>query len=239
VIEIVKALVDLLARAVPALSGARHNRKLKAVGADLFLLYFRLNEIIVTAERIVRSLEVYAERMSRHLADGSDAHALTAGRWIRDDLVQQAVNLRRMRDLLRRREFTLVLLDADTYNELTPLLDLKGGAIETLLVAIERGTLPASPSSGDLSVVLATTDMWNRDPDYDRIVHHVSHDGIPLDRPWDADVFRVVTAYLRKRDPRAQLAEIRAVVAQLRTTLLQHFAVEDMLLVVGDERFGG
>jgi hypothetical protein len=77
VIEIVKALVDLLTRAAPALTGARRRQKFTSIGADLFVLYFRLNEVLLTADRIVRSLEVYVQRMTRHLADGGDAYALT------------------------------------------------------------------------------------------------------------------------------------------------------------------
>jgi hypothetical protein len=47
-------------------------------------------------------------------------------------------------------------LDADVYNQLTPLLDTKGGAITALPAAIGHNTLPAGPSPDNLEFLLAT-----------------------------------------------------------------------------------
>ena len=237
-VEIFNALVEILSKAVPALTGARRTKRLNTIGTDLFVIYFRLNEVLVTAEQIVSSLETYVERMGRHLASGGDPYALTAGSWIRELLERQSVNLTRLCDLLASHDMRLVLIDADAYTKLAPLIDRKSGAIRGLLKAIDGQRLPASPSADDVRFILATDDFWSRDRRYDHIIDHLRHDGIPLDRPWGEETYQTVVAYLRERDPKAQLAEIAAGVERLRAALLEHFSVEDLLLAVGDERFG-
>jgi len=65
-IEALGVLVDFLVRAVPGAVGRRRKQKIDDIGAQLFLLYFRLNEMIVTAEQILTVMENYVLRMSRN-----------------------------------------------------------------------------------------------------------------------------------------------------------------------------
>jgi len=58
------------------------DKRRREIGAELFILYVRLNEAMLTADDIITSLESYTWRTHRHLCSGDDAYALTAGSWI-------------------------------------------------------------------------------------------------------------------------------------------------------------
>lgn len=241
-IEIIKLLVDGLMKAVPILVRSRDQQKLKRIGAMLFLIYFRLNEILVVAGAIVSSLETYAQRMERHIATGDDAYALTAGNWISEKISKQQINLARVKALIRESRIELVLIEPDSYVNLVPLLDAKVGALTQLTRAMEHGTLMLSISSKQLGYLQSQMDAPLQD--YSQTTandafsrEYVNSQYVRTNERWDEAVYTVVRDYLDNRDPRIELAEIRNSIARLRAALLSHFAIEDMLLAAGDERF--
>lgn len=240
-IELVKALVDTVAKALPSISAMRKDKRSRELGAGLFMLYVRLNEMTLIAEDIIGCLETYAERMQRHLDHGDDPHALTGGSWISEKIDVQVVNLDRVARLLWDRGQVLQIMDTDSYNQLILLIDWKSGALRRLLDIMRSGALPL-PSQEDLQAAMG--------PDTGRRAHSVEHQNLmhevlepqwkktalPTGASWGSEIYPQVLHYLQERKPREQLDEIRAALAAMRTVLDRHFSIADILLEVGDER---
>jgi hypothetical protein len=60
---------------------------------------------------------------------------------------------------------------------------------------------------------------------------------VPLDEPWNQEIYEQVKLYLEVRNPRAQLKDIKAALESIHAALERTFSIKDILLRVGDERF--
>ena len=92
-IELFKLIVEAVTKAIPNISTMRRDKELREIGSDLFLLYVRLNETLICAEEIVNSMEMYVQRMTKHLQQGDDEYALTGGEWIAYKVEQQRLGV--------------------------------------------------------------------------------------------------------------------------------------------------
>src|SRR5882672_1237886 len=81
-IEFLKLISEFLLKVIPSIPEHKRDKKFNELGAGLFLLYVKINECLMAGHDLVGSLEVYRRRMGNYLQDGSDDHALTAGRWV-------------------------------------------------------------------------------------------------------------------------------------------------------------
>jgi len=239
-IELIKALVEVMTQVIPRIKTVRTDKKKRELGAMLFLLYVRLNEAMLAGEGIIRSLEVYIERMRRHLDYGDDAYALTGGHWIAQKVRHQITNFERLRELLYDQRVFLQIIDSDSYNHLVPLLDRKFGALSELLDIMRSGSLPLAPTKNDLDAVIDVGD--------DQLTLHEVMieleprwlaEALPTNAEWGAEIFSRINLYLQTREPRKQLAEIRTLLAAIREALESYFSITDVLLEVGDSRIAG
>jgi hypothetical protein len=242
-IEITRLLMEGIKQILAGLSSMssrKRKQRINDIGGRLFVIYFRLNEVIITAENIIGCLEAYVQRMGNYLADGKDSHALTAGKWIKFDLAKQVVNLGRVGHLMADMDHELMLVAGGTYVNLDPLLDRKLGALKTLTYALESGHLPI-PSESDLDVLAnAMADregrIWESISLEWRLATDLGSTAISTTAPWDEPIYQMVKSYLEHGRPRQELEQIRATVTEFRTALIRYFSVEDMLLAVGDRR---
>ena len=68
-VKLVKIMAGILEKMIGNLNVIdwRKDKKFAKLGAKLYVIYFRLNEIIVQAEDIIGSIDVYMNRMQSHL----------------------------------------------------------------------------------------------------------------------------------------------------------------------------
>ncbi|MYW68788.1 hypothetical protein GTY65_32630 [Streptomyces sp. SID8379] len=243
-VELIRALVEAVTQGLPGLRGIREEKRRRELGAELFLLYVRLNEAMLAADAIVRSLEVYVERMGGHLEHGNDRYALTAGNWIVGSVRKQIVNLTRISGLMGRHGTALQIINPDAYNRLHPLLSGKFNALRVLLDIMRSGALPLAPTGEDIARAMEAGDPES-DDGQDRmmaLMRELSprwHDSaLATSSEWGPSTYDCVVLYLREREPRGQLAEIRGALEALRAALEEHFTIADVLLEVGDSRMG-
>ncbi|AEV84209.1 hypothetical protein ACWT_3186 [Actinoplanes sp. SE50] len=241
-LEALGLVVDFLTRAIPAAAGRRRKKKLDDVGSELFLIYFRLNEVIVTAERILGVLENYVRRMSQNDGRSHLLEDLTGKSWQTGLLMRQRTNLQEVAELIFRDRSGLMLIDAPSYNALTPLLDRKMGLIRVLIRAMDGNRLPVAPSAEDIHCVVSLYALGGQHLDLDseemrRVQDRIFAEALSFDDVMDESTYRAVQRYLDAENPREQLKRIKGSVSNMRRSLLKHFTVEDMLLRAGDERF--
>jgi hypothetical protein len=237
-IDLIKTFVVTFTQAIPRIQKIKTNQERRKLGTALFILYVRLNEATLAAHSIIGSLEVYVARMRKHLDHGNDVYALTAGHWIAGEVQHQITNFERLHELLYTNKELLQIVDAQSYNHLMPLLDRKFGALMTLLQIMGSGSLPLSPSAGDLEILAQFgrgdqsalgRAMRDLDPQW-------RENSLSITMQWGEEVYDKVVAYLQDRDPRQQLAEIEASLSSLREALVSNFSLADILLEVGDTR---
>jgi hypothetical protein len=240
VLEFIQAILSVVAKAVPAAIGQRRDSRLSEIGAELFLFYIQVNEALVCAEDIVSSLEVYVQRMSEHLATGTDSYALTAGGWITPKIARQCVNLAKIGETMQRWGRPLQIIDGESFAEIAVLLSGKRNALNTLLATMQARELPLSATAEELHALARAAQRAGRDEEHarlDQLDEAIRKDSVSLHSRWDPDVYRVVESYLRDRNPRQQVAQIRSVLEDIRSALEQNFSLTDVLMRVGDERF--
>lgn len=244
-IEVVRLLMEGIRQILSGLSGisaAKRQQKINEIGGQLFMLYVRLNEVIISAEHLIECLETYVERMTSYLTDGKDKYALTAGHWILHDIKKQRLNLGRVGYLMDKLSWELMVVDGGSAVDLAPLLDRKAGALSAILNTLDQEDLPIPRESDVEKLFAAMTDRqahWRSNRHAFSLLGRLVDDVIPTGVPWDERTYEVVKNYLEVRRPREELERIRASVAELRASLLAHFSAEDMLLAVADRRLDG
>lgn len=68
--ELLKTIIEVLAKAVPGILERHKARRLRTVGAELFVLYSSINKILVTGYAVVSSLESALPWLEKKLASG-------------------------------------------------------------------------------------------------------------------------------------------------------------------------
>jgi hypothetical protein len=73
-LEIVKVMAEFLAKLLDpnAISTLLRERGRRKAGAELFLVYASLMDIVVTGDLIVRKLKAYCEKYEKNSSDGAD-----------------------------------------------------------------------------------------------------------------------------------------------------------------------
>jgi hypothetical protein len=243
VIEFLQPLVDAVANALPAIAKKKERDASAKLGAELFNIYVQFNEALVLAERIVRSLEGYVERMTDHVRTGEDEYALTAGSWVSEDIHQQLRNLEGISGRMERWEWELQVLDGASTNDLKFLLAYKASALRALAGAIGRDRLPLRTagilidSQGTLRNVVDGPEPPFY-AEYKALTQELNADSVSMTKSWGPEVLEIVERYLAIRKPRQQLDEIRNSLEKIRTVLEANFSIGDILFRAGDPRAG-
>ncbi|MFS4107228.1 hypothetical protein [Streptomyces sp. PD-S100-1] len=243
-VELIRVLVEALTQGLPGLHGIHRAKRHRKLGAELFMLYVRLNEAMLAADEIVRSLETYTQRMSGHLAHGDDRYALTAGNWIAGNVQKQIVNLTRISALMSERGAALQIINPDAYNQLHPLLSGKSNALRVLLDIMRSGALPLAPTQEDIARAMDSSHLAGFDGHRHMMVlmRELSPQwrdtALPTSSEWGPSTYDCVVQYLQERRPREQLTEMREALEGLRAALEEHFTIADVLLEAGNWRLG-
>ncbi|HEY0501815.1 MAG TPA: hypothetical protein VGD48_39130 [Kutzneria sp.] len=226
-LEFLQPLVDLIAKALPALAKRRERDEAAKLGAELFLLYVQCNEALVQGELIVQALEqVRAGGSTRYLAQLID---------------EQLHKLKAVAIRLNHWQFEFHVLEGRAVLDLIFMTDWKISALHTLRGAILDHGLPLR-STG----VLIDDDgviQLGPGPSHPAMLglnyqlsDELAADTVPLDQPFGPDVPALVERYLTVRKPREQLDRIRDSLEKIRAALVANFTVSDILLRAGDPR---
>lgn len=266
-IDIIKTLVDALVRGLPGLMGLREDRRRRKLGAELFLLYAKINQVVLTAEGIVGFLEAYVAYVEQKPSPPSSQSIQSSfkGSPPRFDdmpvlknavplLERQAEDLRKVHELLSGRSsgrLTVIMqiLDPDAHNRLAVLLGGKQGALGMLIHAISSHRVPLDPFMDEIDAIARALPAPPEHPAASfMIVDHLwphadafrwLESALPgREHVSPAEVYAQVKRYLDERSPREQLDEMRSSLATLRSALLENFTLADVLLEVGDARLG-
>lgn len=89
-----------LTQGLPRIKTVREEKRRRALGAELFLLYVRLNELLVAGDDIISQLERYVRYPGPGVGNGDDAYFHSPGPGIAKKLARQQVSLSRTVDLL-------------------------------------------------------------------------------------------------------------------------------------------
>jgi hypothetical protein len=232
--ELVTALVEAVARALPAADDPRRGKHLTEVGPSLVLLCVRLNETLLTGERIAEVLELYVKRAGEAIAAGDDDQVLKAGRQAQRDLEypldQQRINLADICTDIRQKRLHLRVFDGESHVKLDHLLWGRLNAVTALLRVLAQRALPLSPTDQEIAEVTdpdLVIDWWEPtdDPVIARTSAAIATRAVPTSEPWDRTVFETLSGYLEGQRPRDHLARSREALAQLRSAVEEHVSV--------------
>lgn len=246
-LEVIKIIMEILAKNldITHLSSMRQQRQLNEVGSELFLLYIRLNETIVSGEEILSILETYLTRMEGHLLRGDDAYGLQAGKWLETTVAQQLLNLARLAKCIERLSREMQILDGETYRRLRPLVQRKTGILAIIIQALREDQLPVLGFT-DQELLELTDRAGGDDIEAQKALHsqlrtiadRSSEMSIPLSHVWDEEVYEKVRDYMTSYSPRKQLEELTELVDRFRSSLEETFTLKDVLIRIGDKRLG-
>lgn len=248
-LEIIKMIVDLLGKFInpSEILKLRREKQIGDLGAELFLLYVNLNEILIAGEHMIDSWKYYLNRIDRRKGYGYDTYTMSRS-WALDrsrELHEQFQRIKKLSDGLSRCSAQLQILNAEAYLKISVLLFgwRKISLLRDLEGILRKGSMPLL-SADMLNDALEILLRLDRDPnrnDENSLINTMEKsckEIIPLSDPsiWDSSVYKKIESYLNSGEPRQQLDEIRAVLQQLYSTLKDNFSIQDILLEVGDRR---
>jgi len=103
--ELLRLLVDTVAKLAPTLSARKEKRELNAVGVELFLLYSALADVWLTGKKILGELNRAEQWMARKIAAGEQDREF--GTHIFELLMLQRYSLQEVIVALRKLEFEM------------------------------------------------------------------------------------------------------------------------------------
>lgn len=222
-LEIIKTILELAKQSgifdLNKILEWKKKKQMKALGADLFLVYVALNEIIINGEAIVENLEDMAGKGKRR----------TEGiYWFTVSLKGQYLSVRRFERAIKRLSCELQILDAAQFRRLYMLLVGKENALDRVLHLLQNERLPI-----DGLLIDDVPDASARDNGYDgwaRIL--TSPDSfIATNAPVSE-----IKEYLKDRQPRKQLKALKTILTKMKKNLDEHFSVGEILAEIGDKR---
>ncbi|MGY0390364.1 hypothetical protein ACWZJV_25620 [Nocardioides sp. WG-D5] len=227
-IEFVKLIVDVVLRAVPGIVSRNERDRAAQLGADLFLLYVQINEVLVRAEQIVSEMERYDRSAGPELAG--------ARRALLRLVPEQIADIQVIAERLDGLRWELQVLDGQSALALDLLLDLKFSALDLLSHALSLDHLPLGTTSVEvddegirLPQILPTHEArW--------MVCRNLRDELGGDHPTRDDEVRRIRAYLAHRRPREEMRAIRESLETLREAIAANFTIQDILIRAGDPR---
>lgn len=229
-IEFVKLIVDVVLKAVPGIVSKNERDKAAYLGADLFLLYVQINDVLVRAEEIVTGMERYDRASGMELA--------TARGTLLELVRRQISDIRVIIERLQELDWELKVLDGQSYVALDFLLGIKTSALDLLAHALDRGHLPLGTTSVEVD------DEGIRWPENRptfpsrQILHDNLYDELGRGTPTRDDEVRRIRAYLEHRQPREEMRAIRENLETLREAIAANFTIQDILIRAGDPRLG-
>lgn len=237
-IEFLQPLVDAVSKALPAIAKHKERTSASKLGSELFLIYVQFNEALVLAEDIVSSLEVYVQRMTRHLETGEDKYALTGASWVSGKIIRQLENLAEIKGRMDQWRWELQILDGRSNNELNFLLDAKFSALNALAKTINAHRFPLRGNGImiDDNGLIQAYDRRSARIQHRRLGNELISSSVPMVGPWGPDVLESINHYLSARKPREKLSEIRSSLEEIRAALEKNFTISDILLQAGDPR---
>jgi hypothetical protein len=240
VLEFIQVILGVLGKALPAAMSQHRKKRLNELGAELFMFYIQVNEILVCAETILTELEEFVDRMTRH-ADVGDNYALRTGNRISGAVQLQYENLRRIVLTMNRLSSQLQVVDGQAYAKVSVLLHFKAQVVNALFNAMRSGSLPISAGlATDLQALMdvaSENDRFNFLHLGHEIGSKITRESVALNMGWDIDIYRHVAGYLEEQQPRQQISQIRAALEDIRSALEKNFSIQDILLVLDSTRF--
>ena len=229
-IEFVKLIVDVVLKAVPGIVSRNERDKAARLGADLFLLYVQVNDVLVRAEQIITQMERYDR--------ASDLELATARGALLQLVPDQISDLRAVTERLQALHWELQVLDGEAYVSLDFLVGIKSSALDQLSYALTLDHLPLGTTTVEVD------DDGIRWPEV-RPAHHARwtlfddlREELGRDNPTREDEVRRIRTYLERRQPREEMRAIRENLENLREAIAANFTIQDILIRAGDPRLG-
>lgn len=229
-IEFVKLIVDVVLRAVPGIVSRNERDKAAYLGADLFLLYVQINDVLVRAEEIVAQMERYDR--------ASDIDLATARRALLGLVPRQISDIRVITERLQDLRWELNVLGGQSALTLDFLLGNKTSALDVLSYALTLDHLPLGTTSVEVD------EKGIRWPEIRPTLHtrwktlDNLRDELGQHNPTRDDEVRRIRAYLQHRQPREEMRAIRENLETLREAIAANFTIQDILIRAGDPRLG-
>ncbi len=245
-LEIIKIILENISKSlsVESIRKAKKEKRLNAIGTEIFLLYASLNSILVVARHIVRELESGLNWMIQKVEEGEpDRELFTKLPFL---LRQQEINILEFIRAVKHLGMQLQVIAPEAYVKLHPLIHGKLNAISRLIGMMSgKRSSPKLVTISDekLQEVMKLAESGNQD--LDMLFIHTRQDpleGLLVAVPIDdishipAKNYRIIEDYLRTRNPVSVIAEIEVVRSMLRKAIEANFSLQDILLQVGDQR---
>lgn len=217
---------------------AKKKKDVNVVGTELFLLYQKLNDIVVVGRWIIADIDNSIDWLEKK----QEAGELSATRHTRlaKLLDYQRAQLMDFTRILMNMRYSLNIISPDEYSRLVPLLEGKGKYIVWLLTLIhrEKNYLDIKPlpfiefldsCDGKPAHVLAT-------PPREEILDDAFDGLVPDIERVTADQLPALRSYREHRNGEQVLQEIEELASQLRKNIIENFDAKDILVSLGDTR---
>ena len=232
-VDLIKPVMAVLLKLIPALSKHRRDQSFNKIGARLFIIYFELNEIVLQGEQVLR--------LVRAIIDGDPGDVPRRRIMfseVRQAILAQRKNLERIKFFFTALSHEGQLMSGDVFLQMVDLLQVK---------EMEYGPLWHNRNNPSTIARIANNfanSKIHRETEY---IFSPSgdpfHDAKKFPDPeiLDEQEFESMTSDLlssvRVQELAANLESIKLAVEAYRSALGENFAITEILPIVADPKF--
>ena len=228
---------------IPAILKARDQKRLAALGVDMFALYSSVNRIFTDGNCIVDTIEFILQKKDQY-EKGNRLQESIADFGLTDLVQKQRDNIVDFSHAFVGLAKAVDVINPEASREMYIFLSGKRTLIEELFDELTNfyvaRKMTVFGSHSEENLVRLVEDMkvsgrwitlgaWRRTRVDDEIVE-INHGQIPVRQ------LKTLETYLQERKPRKHLDELEGILKDLHESLVKHFKIEDILLKIGDDR---
>jgi hypothetical protein len=222
-LEILKFIFSLC-QEIAKVASNREKKRFKEMGKQLLLIYVYMNDVVVSASRVLQELERGIECVDSRMEMWGENYETAA----RICGLAQITRLTREHSIFLKRlwaevsgfDFEFAVLDTDTHRKIRALLGLKLSVMSWLISNLESGRWPVAPNSEEFS------EAFDKNPGLETIR---KIDRNFIDSAPRRDNYESIKIYFEFGTPLQRIRELDQLRKDVKGLIEQHWNIVDLL----------
>jgi hypothetical protein len=229
-LELIKLLIEIASKLGDAIHSSR-DRRFKRLGQSMFLIHFRITEVINTGDEIIGALERFQKcvqfRMTNWKEDLPRAASICSPKPDFYLFNEQYLNINRLYSAISNVQTEFKLLSPDVEANLTMLTGIKSCALDFITSSLRQGHILIDYPNEMAEFARAYQD-FSPTPKAEEIFAQTKVHTLDVSHV-NAKSFSHLLRYLNSKQPEKHIQSFQSVNKKLRLLIEKHWTIKEIL----------